>query len=319
MINALALTGPTASGKTALSLLLAERLGCEIISLDSMQIYRGMDIGTAKATESERKRVVHHMLDVASPTESYSTERYRKEALRCAREIEKRGKIPLFVGGTGLYLDTLMRKEAKQVPVSAPEWRDALLSEIKTEEDIDRLWQRLAEIDPVSSEKIHKNNVRRVARALEIYEKTGKPKSYFDELSTLSSPDIKIGLITIDFHKRETLYERIDKRVDQMIEEGLVNEVKELYERGLLPSGSTASQAIGYKELLGFINGEERLEAAIEKIKLSTRRYAKRQLTWFRHEKDAYCIYADDEDGRLLSLDELFDIAYRTAQGLINN
>ena len=318
MINALALTGPTASGKTVLSLLLAERLGCEIISLDSMQIYKGMDIGTAKADESERKRVAHHMLDVVLPTDSYSTESYRKEAVACAAEIEKRGKIPLFVGGTGLYLDTLMRTESKEVPASDPKWREELLSAVKTDEDIDKLWQRLADVDPVSSEKIHKNNVRRVARALEIYEKTGKPKSYFDELSTRFAPDIKIGLITIDFHDREVLYERINKRVDQMLDAGLADEVRALYQNGLLKEGTTASQAIGYKELLSFILGEVSLEEAIENIKLSTRRYAKRQITWFRHEKDAERIYADGEDGRLLSVNELFDLACSAAQRLLN-
>jgi tRNA dimethylallyltransferase len=296
MINAVAITGPTASGKTKLSLELAKKLSAEIISLDSMQIYRDMNIGTAKATEEERRLVPHHLLDFLSPTESYSTERYRSDALKVAREIAERGKIPLFVGGTGLYLDTLMRAEQTSVPESSPEYRDKILSELKSEADVHALWERLYECDRASAEKIHENNVRRVIRALEIYEKTGKTKTELDEESRQKIRDVDVLVLTLDYHERETLYARIDARVDKMLEEGLLSEVKSLYEGGVLDGKNTASQAIGYKELISYLKGEVTFEAAVELLKQSSRRYAKRQLTWFRH-VGAKRIMMDTESG----------------------
>ena len=297
MLKALAITGPTASGKTALSLDVAERLGCEIISCDSMQIYREMNIGTAKATEEEQARVPHFMIDIISPTENFSAESYRSMALEYAGEISSRGKIPLFVGGTGLYIDTVMRGGGLSSPGSDSEYREKILSAVKSEEDKIALWKRLSEIDPESAEKTHYNNVKRVIRALEIYDKTGKPKSAFDRESKNISPDISVKMITLDFLDRENLYLRVDKRVDIMMEEGLLSEVDSLYKRGLLPGGSTAAQAIGYKEIISAIEGKCTLEEAVEQIKLSTRRYAKRQLTWFRHEQDAKRVFVDGLEG----------------------
>ena len=296
-MRALAITGPTASGKTALSLSLADRLSCEIISCDSMQIYRGMDIGTAKATPAERAAVPHHLIDIVSPHENYSVESYRADALRAASEITARGRLPLFVGGTGLYIDSLMRGGVSEVPGSDPEYREKTLASIKGEEDITALWERLAAVDPESAEKTHKNNIKRVIRALEIYDKTGKPKSLFDKETRLVSPDIDIGMITVDFHQRENLYARVDRRVDMMMEEGLLSEVEGLYSVGLLDGDSTASQAIGYKELIAHLRGECTLAEATEAIKLASRRYAKRQLTWFRHERGAVRLFADSESG----------------------
>lgn len=305
MIKCPAITGPTASGKTALSISLAERLGCEIISCDSMQIYKGMDIGTAKATEQEQRRVAHYMIDFLSPCENYSAQSYRTDAVECARKIAERGKIPLFVGGTGLYLDALMRPGIEDVPESSAEYHKQILSTIRTEEDKDALWNRLFDIDRVSAEKTHKNNLRRVIRALEIYDRTGKPKSYFDELSKMRPSDVDIKMITLDFHNRDTLYERIDKRVDFMMECGLLSEVRELYERGLLTEQTTASQAIGYKELILYLRGEVSIEEAVENIKLSSRRYAKRQLTWFRNKGGGERVYLDSEKGELRPFDSV--------------
>ncbi len=305
MIKALAITGPTASGKTALSIEVARALECEIISCDSMQIYRDMNIGTAKATEEERLAVPHHLIDFLDPGVSYSAEQYRADAMSVAGEIAGRGKIPMFVGGTGLYIDTVIRGGAQISPPSSAEYREKLLKGCDTEQGIDALWQRLREVDPDSAEKIHKNNVRRVARALEIYELSGKTKTYFDEQSRAVSPDISVLMLTIDFHNRDLLYERVDKRVDLMIKEGLLDEVNTLYRRGVLDGDNTASAAIGYKELLLCIKGEVTLDEALELLKQASRRYAKRQLTWFRHEKDAIRIFADGEDGRLKSLDTL--------------
>ena len=309
MIKAIAIVGPTASGKTALSLSLAERFSGEIISCDSMQIYRGMDIGTAKATSEERARAPHHMLDLVSPTEDFSVDNYKRQALLCADEISSRGGLPIFVGGTGLYIDALMRGDAPGVPPSDKEYRDAILSEIKNDEDIDRLWQRLFAVDPESAEKIHKNNVKRVIRALEIYERTGIPKSVLDKQSRERDADIDIGMLVLDFHDRETLYKRIDMRVDMMIRDGLIDEVRSLYDAGLLVEDTTAYQAIGYKELIGYILGERSLAECAEEIKLASRRYAKRQLTWFRHEASATTLYMDREDGAMRDIDDVISEA----------
>lgn len=317
MIFSLAITGPTASGKTALSLSLAERLSCEIISCDSMQVYQRMDIGTAKATASERARVPHHLIDFLPPSESYSVESYRESAIECAREITERGKTPLFVGGTGLYIDSLMRAGASDVPGSDVEYREALLATVKTEEDAARLWERLRSVDPESAEKIHQNNVKRVIRALEIYDKTGRTKSDFDKQSLLFNPEIYVGMITLDFHDRENLYARVDKRVDIMMAEGLYSEVETLYKEGTL--GDTASQAIGYKELIEHIEDRLTLDEAVEQLKLASRRYAKRQLTWFRHERDARVIYMDDEGGAMRPSHEILAEATAIAEEFIKD
>ena len=308
MIFALAITGPTASGKTALSLGLADRLSAEIISCDSMQIYRGMDIGTAKATAAERAAVPHHLIDFLSPTESYSVEEYRRAAIDVARDITARGKLPLFVGGTGLYIDSVARPNAQDAPESDPEYRDRLLAALEGKDAAAILWERLREVDPESAEKIHKNNVRRVIRALEIYDKTGVPKSVLDRESLLGEREVFVGMITIDFLDRELLYRRIDTRVDMMMDEGLLSEVESLYRSGLLSSG-TASSAIGYKELIDYIEGRVTLAEAVEKLKLVSRRYAKRQLTWFRHEVGARVIYADTPDGRMKTAAEMLSEA----------
>ena len=317
MSFALAITGPTASGKTALSLALAEHLGCEIISIDSMQIYREMDIGTAKATPDERARVPHHMIDFLSPKESYSAEDYRADAMRVLAEIEGRGNLPLFVGGTGLYMDTVMRGAELASPPSSEELKEKLLASAVTDEEREALWQRLKAVDPQSAEKTHKNNVRRVVRALEIYELTGKTKTYFDEQSRAVNPDVSVGMITLDFHNRDNLYARVDLRVDQMMEEGLLDEVKRLYEGGILVRGTTAAQAIGYKEIISYLDGECSLDEAVDFLKLSTRRYAKRQLTWFRHNEGAKRLYIDRENGEMKDKDELISELYAMADELI--
>ncbi|MBR5241962.1 MAG: tRNA (adenosine(37)-N6)-dimethylallyltransferase MiaA [Clostridia bacterium] len=319
MIRALALTGPTASGKTAFSIKLAENLSGEIISCDSMQIYRGMDIGTAKATPEERAAVRHHMLDLVDPESDFSVESYRAGALAVAEDIVARGKTPIFVGGTGLYVDAVMRAPMCEVPESSREYREKMLAAITSDADVDALWQRLFEIDPESAAAIHKNNLRRVVRAIEIYEMTGKTKSYFDKLSKSKSADFDVKIITLDVHNRESLYKRIDTRVDLMMKEGLLSEVKDLYESGKLKKGTTAAQAIGYKEIISYLDGEASLEDAVELIKLSSRRYAKRQLTWFRHEEGASRVYLDREDGVMRGVDEIFAEILTIAEEQIRN
>ena len=305
-MKAYAITGPTASGKTGLSIKVAREIGAEIISLDSMQIYKYMDIGTAKATPEEQAEVPHHLIDILLPSESFSTEDYKERALSTIEDITARGRIPLLVGGTGLYLDTRMRGSSEQVPKSDPTYRDRILNQ--TGNDPRLIWEMLLRVDPESANVIHENNVRRVIRALEIFEATGKPKSYFDRLSKEAPPPVNINHLTLDFHSRDTLYSRVDRRVDAMIGQGLIDETKRLLSLGYLEPGTTAAQAIGYKELLTYIRGENGLSDALELLKMSSRRYAKRQLTWFRH-TDAKRVYVDREDGSEKSGGELLSEA----------
>lgn len=297
MIRAIALCGPTASGKTALSVRVARRLGCEIISCDSMQLYRGMDIGTAKIREDEMLGVPHHMINILDPTDSFSVSDYREAALRTAEEIVARGKIPFFVGGTGLYIDSLTRAPLVRVPESDPSLLDAYQKIAAREGGKEELHEKLEAIDPESAAAIHQNNVRRVIRALILYDMTGETKSALDRKSREAPADISVGLVTLLFHRRQTLYERVDRRVDEMLDAGLVREVRTLYDAGMLSEDSTAAQAIGYKEFSSYLRGECTEREAADAVRLATRRYAKRQLTWFRAEKDATAVYTDSEDG----------------------
>lgn len=304
MIKAFAIAGPTASGKTALSLSVAEHFGCEIICCDSMQIYKEMDVGTAKATAAERARVPHHVVDFLDPRENFSAEGYREAAMEAARDITVRGRIPLFVGGTGLYLDTLIRGTA-EAPKADVGYRERMMRIAEGEGGIDTLWERLRNVDPESAAAIHKNNIKRVIRALEIYDATGVPKSELDRQTREVDPEMDICLLTLDVHDRENLYRRVDTRVDMMMEEGLLSEVTGLYERGMLQSETTAAQAIGYKEIVGYLEGKYALSEAVDSIKLASRRYAKRQLTWFRHERERHVLFIDREDGSMKDAAEL--------------
>ena len=280
--TAIAVIGPTASGKSALALDLSERFGGEIVSCDSMQIYRGMDIGTAKPTPAERARVKHHMIDILDPDQPYSAADYGDEAARVATEILSRGKLPVFCGGTGLYLTAALTGRHGEAPPSDPALRAELSERGKTEEGRAKLYEELAAVDPISAAATHKNNLRRVVRALEIYRLTGKPKSVFDEESRNCPPRFDCLTLGLDFPERGALYRRIDRRVDEMAAAGLYDEAKTLWEKGYLAPGTTAGQAIGYRQFLPCFKGDLTPEEAAEDIKLATRRYAKRQLTWFR-------------------------------------
>ncbi len=300
----IAVVGPTASGKTALSIALAKRIGGEIISCDSMQIYRGMDIGTAKPTPKEMDGIVHHLIDIADTSEIFSAADYAVLAKEKIDEIYSRGALPIFCGGTGLYLDSVVRAKAFDASEPAPEYRAELFRIAEEENGADRLYAMLSEVDPVSAEAIHKNNVKRVIRALEIYHSAGVPKSELDAKSKELEPEYDVLAIGLRFADREKLYERINKRVDVMIESGLLDEVKRLYEAGALDGAYTAAQAIGYKEFLAYLRGEMSFEQAAEDLKAATRRYAKRQMTWFTARDYVRFI---DADGK--SLDELLDAA----------
>lgn len=287
----IAVAGPTASGKSALALELCKRLYGELISLDSMQIYRGLDIGTAKPTKAEQAEVRHHMIDICEPTENFSAAEFAERAHKVIADVQSRGKKAVLCGGTGLYLDTVLGRLDFGEIESDEKLRGELIA-FAEKNGAEALHERLREIDPQAAEKIHKNNVRRVARAIEIYELTGKTKTEHDREAISDSPYESL-IIGLDYDDREVLYSRINRRVDAMIEAGLEGEVRSLVSRGLLSAESTAGQAIGYKEMLGYIAGDCSLGDAVEKIKLGTRRYAKRQLTWLRRNPSINWLYPD--------------------------
>lgn len=292
----IAVTGATASGKTSLSVELAIRLNTEIISCDSMQIYKGMDIGTAKPTPCEMRGVPHHMLDILSPHEEFSAGDYSERAGAVIDSLTDRGLIPVMCGGTFLYLDTLTAVSSLS-DASKDEALRARLELYAKENGNRALHTMLYRIDPEAADSIHENNVKRVIRAIEIYRTTGKTKTEWDALSKKTEPPYKAHIIVIDYHNREILYDRINRRVDIMMEEGLEAEAKSLYEKGLLSGKYCAAQAIGYKEFLPYFNGECDIEAVTDRIKQFSRNYAKRQLTWLRRYSDAVRVYGDTENG----------------------
>lgn len=278
----LVVTGPTATGKTALSVELAKKLGGEIVSADSMQIYRGMDIGTAKVTKAEMQNIPHHMIDIADPSEDYSVSRYVEEADAAVRGILSRGRLPIVAGGTNLYIDSLIAGLD-----FAEKAEDAALRESlnKQYDDIggEAMLEHLRGFDPERAAKLHPADKRRIVRAVEIYILTGETITRHDEETKKRPKRYDAVKIALTFADRAVLYDRINARVDKMVSDGLFDEVKGLLDSGLSPE-STSMQAIGYKEPAAYFRGEMSKDEAIELIKLSSRRYAKRQLTWLRRD-----------------------------------
>lgn len=288
----IAVCGPTASGKTALAIEIAKEFGGEIVSCDSMQIYKHMDIGTAKATESEQKTVKHHMIDFLCPSARYSVADFVERARLCIDDITSRGKIPVLAGGTGLYLDSVLNNIAFDDFGSDPQFRQDMEKLAKNEGN-EAVHKLLEEKDSEAAEKIHPNNIRRVIRALEVCHLTGKTFTQVNEESRREAVyDALIFGIDTD---RELLYERINNRVDQMMENGLVEEVEALCKMGIDRS-TTAMQAIGYKEILEYFEGKLNIDETVEKIKQESRRYAKRQLTWFRRNEKIDWINLSETD-----------------------
>ena len=294
-IKIAAVTGPTASGKTALAIRLARELDGEIISCDSMQIYRGMDIGTAKPTAEELAAVPHHLIDILPADAPYSCSDYVKDAEAAVEDIVSRSKLPIFCGGTGLYLDRLL-KGGNDDEAACDESIRAELKDFYEQNGVDALYERLLALDPESAETIHKNNVKRVMRAIEICLVTGKKKSEVDKKNSEITDKYDHRVITLAYNDRQTLYDRIDRRVDIMIEEGLVEETKRLLANGVFERSLTAAQAIGYKELFPYLRGEESLENCIDELKRASRRYAKRQITWFSGKDYAHKVFVDGEN-----------------------
>lgn len=293
------LTGPTAVGKTKLSLMMAEKIGGEIISADSMQVYRGMDIGSAKISREQMKGIPHHLIDVLDPDEEFNVYRFQQMAREAIEGIYERGKIPIVVGGTGFYIQALLYEVDFEAENEDEEIR-LCLSRLCQERGTAYLHEKLGQIDPVSAREIHPNNVKRIIRALEFYEKNHFPISEHNKMQRQKKSPYNFCYFVLN-DDRERLYERIDSRVDQMLADGLFEEVCRLKEMGYDKS-MVSMQGLGYKEFLSCLSGEIDYDRAVYLIKRDSRRFAKRQLTWFRREKDTRWINRqafEDEEAML--------------------
>ncbi|MCM1382785.1 MAG: tRNA (adenosine(37)-N6)-dimethylallyltransferase MiaA [Muribaculaceae bacterium] len=292
-IPVLTVCGPTASGKTALGIALAKEYGGEVVSADSMQIYKGLDIATAKPTAEEMSGIPHHLISVVNIGESFSVADYVRLAKEKIADIYQRGKLPILVGGTGLYINSLIDNvnfDSADAVGSGGNVRKRLAEEAERL-GAEAMHKRLAEVDPETAAAVPPQNAVRVVRALEIYELTGMKFSDYKRANAGQGSDYRLCMIGLTYRDREKLYERINRRVDIMAENGMVEECRAVYENERL---GTACQAIGYKELIPYFKGEADLEVCLDKIRLGSRRYAKRQLTWFRRDNRINWIYLDD-------------------------
>ncbi len=304
--------GPTASGKTKFGVAIAKLLGGEVVSVDSMQIYRGMTVGTAAPTAEEMEGVPHHMIAVADPKESWSVAKFTEKADACIQDILARGKVPILVGGTGLYLDALVRGTDFAAGDSSGETR-AMLQNRVAKEGIEPLFEELKTIDPIAAAKLHLKDEKRIIRAMEIYLETGETITEHDRRTREIPPKYDAVYLGLDFEDRDDLRARIDKRVDIMVEQGLLQEVENLLSSGL-PKDATALQAIGYKQFLAVEEGRATIEDAVEEVKLRSRQYAKRQLTWLRRNRDIHWFYWKKTPDFCAALQNATEIL--TAEGL---
>lgn len=291
MNDLICIAGPTASGKTGLAVALAQALNGEVVSCDSMQIYRGMDVGTAKPTPEEMQGVPHHLLDVADPGEDFSVGRYVRLATEAITDIHSRGKTAIVAGGTGLYLDSLVKGEEFAPP--SREGERKFLEDAAEQKGIEYVYDMLMEADPETAERLHLSDRKRIIRAMEVFLITGLPLSWHIAQSRQRPPRYRPAWLGLNFRDRAKLYARIDARVDQMLAQGLEQEVQRLLNAGVDPQ-TTAMQAIGYKELASALRGECTVEEAASRIKQASRNYAKRQLTWFRRNDKIRWIYPDE-------------------------
>lgn len=285
--------GPTATGKTRLSVSMAKTFGGEIINADSMQIYTGLSIGTAKATEEERKGVPHHLLDFLSPEYAYSVADFVSDASRCIQQICKAGHLPFVVGGTGLYISSLLNGVSFASEPAVPEVRQRL-QETAARDGAEALYARLQTVDPSYAAKVHPNNLPRVIRALELYETTGRKMSEQQRQSKPETAPYRSLCLCLTCRDRAELYRRIDQRVDLMVKSGVLQEAEWVWQHR--DTCKTAAQAIGYKEFFPYLEGTQTLDSCVGTLKQATRRYAKRQLTWFRNQNDAVWLYVDEEN-----------------------
>ncbi len=306
-IPLIAVVGPTASGKTSLAVEICKRYGAEAVSCDSMQIYKGMDIATAKPTLDEMQGIPHHLIGFLSPDEPFSVAKYCDMARETVFDIDRRNKKAVLVGGTGLYYNSLVDNIEFLPEETDFEYREILKKEAEIN-GAQSLLDKLYEIDPVSAKELHINNLGRIIRALEIYHTTGKTKTMQNEESLKNPSPFSVTPICLDARDRQFLYDRINKRVDIMVENGLVDEAKSFFESDI---GRTAAQAIGYKELKPYFDNEKPFDECIDNLKMQTRRYAKRQLTWFRRDKRMNFLYIDDYSSYAELLDDACKIIER--------
>ena len=304
--------GPTATGKTKMGVALAKRFGGEVVSVDSMQIYRGMTIGTAAPTAEEMDGVRHHMVAIADPAESWSVARFTEQADLCIGDILHRGKRPVLVGGTGLYLDSLLSGRTFAPGHSGGEIRKSLQAEL-AREGIESLYRQLREIDPETAARLPIRDEKRILRALEVYRETGETLTAHDARTRLRPPKYRACTIGLTFRDRADLYARIDRRVDIMVERGLLREVEALLQTGL-PETATALQAIGYKQFLSVYRGDTPVSEAVAEVKLRSRQYAKRQLTWLRRKDDIHWLLWEKDPDFPAGLQNATE--YLLAQGL---
>ena len=293
MNKCIAIFGPTASGKSSLALALARELNSVIISVDSMQIYKGMDIGTAKPTKKERELVPHFMIDICEPNENYSVYEFKNEAEKIIRSLHKRGITPILVGGTGLYFDALFHNTNFGEFVIKENVQKDLQTRLEACGS-ETLLKELQEVDPETAEHLHSKDHKRIIRGLEVYYSTGKTLTEFKAESKLQKSDFSFLKIHLVYKNRDNLYRRINQRVDAMVEEGLISEAKKIFD-DTFTNCKTASQAIGYKELVPYFLGDRNLDDCLETLKQKTRNYAKRQITWFKRYNDAYELIMDQE------------------------
>lgn len=300
----LVLVGPTAVGKTKLSFVLAEQYGCEIISGDSMQVYRGMDIGTAKATPEERKRIPHHLIDIRDPQEAFSVSDFQQLAREKIAEIHSRGKLPFIVGGTGLYIESVIY-DFQFSEAGVDETFRRKQHEYAAVHGSGALHKRLNEIDPETADRLHPNDLRRIIRALEVHHLTGMPMSHYSAKQT-KQPLYNACILGLTM-ERKKLYERIELRVDEMMEQGLVEEVESLLRQGCTRE-MVSMQGLGYKEIADYLQGDYDLTEAVRLLKQSTRRFAKRQLSWFRRMQDIHWVDLTDPQNLHGNLQTIHDI-----------
>ncbi len=304
--------GPTATGKTKMGVALAKRFGGEVVSVDSMQIYRGMTIGTAAPTAEEMDGVRHHMVAITDPAESWSVARFTEQADLCIGDILRRGKCPVLVGGTGLYLDSILSGRTFAPGHSGGEIRKSLQAEL-AREGIESLYRQLREIDPETAARLPIRDEKRILRALEVYRETGETLTAHDARTRLRPPKYRACTIGLTFRDRADLYARIDRRVDTMVERGLLREVETLLQTGL-PETATALQAIGYKQFLSVYRGDTPVSEAVAEVKLRSRQYAKRQLTWLRRKDDIHWLLWEKDPDFPAGLQNATE--YLLAQGL---
>ena len=297
MNNIICIAGPTASGKTALAVALAKELNGEVVSCDSMQVYKRMDIGTAKPTPEEMQGIPHHMIDVAEPWEDFSVSRYCEMAAPIVDDIISRGKTAIIAGGTGLYMDSLIRGSAF-APFPSTGVRERLEAQADAE-GMEAMLSRLRAVDPDSAARLHLSDRKRIIRALEVFLETGETITEHNRKTQAVPPRYTPLWLGLDFSERGELYRRIDLRVGKMLEMGLIEEIQSLLDSGI-PEKATAMQAIGYKEFVDALDGRCTIEEAADQVRQSSRRYAKRQLTWFRRNQRMHWIIRKDSGGEIL-------------------